>query len=103
MCGICGVFYLEGDRSVDEVMVKKMARTMRHRGPDDEGFFMDGNIGLGHQRLSIIDLSPLGRQPMTNEDGSLWIIFNGEIYNYLELRQQLLGEDIFSVRIPTQK
>jgi asparagine synthase (glutamine-hydrolysing) len=70
MCGICGVFYLEGDRSVDDVMVKKMARTMRHRGPDDEGFFMDGNIGLGHQRLSIIDLSPHGNQQMTNQDVS---------------------------------
>jgi asparagine synthase (glutamine-hydrolysing) len=64
---------------------------MRHRGPDDEGFYLDGNIGLGHQRLSVIDLSPLGRQPMTNEDDRLWIVYNGEIYNYLELRQQLAG------------
>ncbi len=68
-----------------------MAHTMRHRGPDDEGFYLDGNVGLGHQRLSIIDPSPLGRQPMTNEDERLWIVCNGEIYNYLELRQQLVG------------
>jgi asparagine synthase (glutamine-hydrolysing) len=68
-----------------------MARAMRHRGPDDEGFYRDGNIALGHQRLSIIDTSPLGRQPMTNEDKQLWIVCNGEIYNYLELRQQLVG------------
>jgi asparagine synthase (glutamine-hydrolysing) len=68
-----------------------MARSLRHRGPDDEGFHIDGNIGLGHQRLSIIDLSPLGRQPMCNEDQSVWIVFNGEIYNYLELRQQLVA------------
>ncbi len=68
-----------------------MASTMRHRGPDDEGFYLDGNMGLGHQRLSVIDLSPLGRQPMTNEDDRLWIVYNGEIYNYLELRQQLAG------------
>ena len=69
-----------------------MARTMRHRGPDDEGFYIDGNVGLGHQRLSIIDLSPMGHQPMTNEDGKLWIVLNGEIYNYLELRQELIGK-----------
>lgn len=70
-------------------VLKQMARTMRHRGPDDEGFYVDGNLGLGHQRLSIIDLSPVGRQPMCNEDETVWIVCNGEIYNYLELRAEL--------------
>lgn len=65
---------------------------MRHRGPDDEGFYINGNIGLGHERLSIIDLSEAGHQPMTNEDSRFWIVFNGEIYNYLELRQELIGK-----------
>jgi asparagine synthase (glutamine-hydrolysing) len=91
MCGICGIYHLDQTRLVEETVLKTMARTMRHRGPDDEGFYLEGNIGLGHQRLSIIDLSPQGRQPMTNEDERLWIVFNGEIYNYLELRQQLIG------------
>jgi len=91
MCGICGIYHLERAQTVSEAKLKAMARTMRHRGPDDEGCYVDGNAGLGHQRLSIIDVSPCGRQPMTNEDGRLWIIHNGEIYNYPELRQQLLG------------
>jgi len=91
MCGICGIYYLERERLVSETGLRTMARTMCHRGPDDEGFHLDGNLGLGHQRLSIIDLSPLGRQPMSNEDDNLWIVCNGEIYNYLELRQQLVA------------
>lgn len=92
MCGICGIYHLERNRLVDQAQLKKMAHTMRHRGPDDEGFFLDQNIGLAHQRLSIIDLSSLGRQPMTNENERFWIVYNGEIYNYLELRQQLVGK-----------
>ncbi len=91
MCGICGIYHLEPDRLVDETKLQVMAWTMRHRGPDDEGFYLADNVGLGHQRLSIIDLSPLGRQPMANEDERFWIVYNGEIYNYLELRQQLVG------------
>jgi asparagine synthase (glutamine-hydrolysing) len=91
MCGICGIYFTDFDRTVDEALLTQMARTMRHRGPDDEGYYFDGNLGLAHQRLSIIDTSPLGRQPMSNEDESLWIVCNGEIYNYLELRQQLIA------------
>jgi len=91
MCGICGIYHAEPSHLVDEGRVKEMARSLRHRGPDDEGFFCEGSIGLGHQRLSIIDLSAAGHQPMTNEDGRLWVVSNGEIYNYLELRQQLVG------------
>jgi asparagine synthase (glutamine-hydrolysing) len=91
VCGICGIYFIDQDRKVDESVLAQMARTMSHRGPDDEGFYLDGNLGLAHQRLSIIDTSPLGRQPMENEDETLWIVCNGEVYNYLELRQQLLA------------
>jgi len=91
MCGICGILYIDPQRNVDEPMLRQMAQTMRHRGPDDEGLYIKGNVGLGHQRLSIIDLSPLGQQPMSNEYNNIWIVYNGEIYNYLELRQQLLA------------
>jgi asparagine synthase (glutamine-hydrolysing) len=91
MCGICGIYFIDQDKKVDERVLAQMARTMSHRGPDDEGFYLDENLGLAHQRLSIIDTSPLGRQPMDNEDETLWIVCNGEIYNYLELRQQLLA------------
>lgn len=101
MCAICGIYFLDGRPLSDlpvrgrahagETALHRMARSMMHRGPDDEGFYIEGSLGLGHQRLSVIDLSPLGHQPMTNEDGSLWIVFNGEIYNYLELRQQLVS------------
>ncbi len=91
MCGICGIYYHDKERPVDELMLRTMARTMRHRGPDDEGFYISDNVGLGHQRLSVIDLSPSGRQPMTNEDGSLWVVLNGEIYNYPDLRRELIA------------
>ncbi len=91
MCAICGIYYLDPSRRVAEGALTTMARSMRHRGPDGEGFHLARNVGLGHQRLSIIDLSPAGQQPMTDEEGRYWIVFNGEIYNYLELRQHLLG------------
>jgi asparagine synthase (glutamine-hydrolysing) len=90
MCGICGILHLDGDRKAQESVVQRMAHAIRHRGPDDEGCFVRGPIGLGHKRLSIIDLSDAAHQPMTNEDGRYWIIFNGEIYNYQELRQQVV-------------
>ena len=90
MCGICGIYFVDKEKPVDEGMLTRMARSLKHRGPDDKGLHLDGNLGLGHQRLSIIDLSSLARQPMSNEDKSLWIVFNGEIYNYLELRQRLI-------------
>lgn len=92
MCGICGIYYLSRERAVDEARIVAMARSLRHRGPDDEGWYLDGNLGLGHQRLSIIDLSPCGHQPMSSADERFWITYNGEIYNYLELRQQLVGK-----------
>ncbi len=88
MCGIVGV---AGDVTVSRERLLAMRDSMRHRGPDDAGVWWsdDGRVGLGHRRLAIIDLSAAGHQPMTDSTGSLHIIFNGEIYNYLELRQEL--------------
>jgi asparagine synthase (glutamine-hydrolysing) len=88
MCGICGVMEMDG-RPVLKTDVAAMMSTLAHRGPDGAGSYVQGEIGLGHRRLSIIDLSG-GAQPIPNEDGSLHIVFNGEIYNYIELRGELL-------------
>ncbi len=90
MCGITGLVLFESDRLVSEDTVRAMANVLRHRGPDDEGIWVDGNYGLGFRRLSIIDLSPNGNQPMSNEDGSVKILCNGEIYNFRELRADLI-------------
>ncbi|MBI4963352.1 MAG: asparagine synthase (glutamine-hydrolyzing) [Desulfomonile tiedjei] len=91
MCGICGIFLLDPTAEVDRAVLERMNRTMVHRGPDDEGFYVAGSVGLAMRRLSIIDLEG-GHQPITNEDESLWIVFNGEIYNYPELRSELLSK-----------
>lgn len=88
MCGIAGILHLDGDVSADSSSIKRMADAMVHRGPDDEGFFVSGPIHLAHRRLSIIDLSS-GQQPMFNEDKSIVIVFNGEIYNHHHLRSVL--------------
>ena len=89
MCGICGKVALKriAEPVLQELMIK-MADSMRHRGPDDRGVYVQGPVGLGMRRLSIIDLDT-GHQPISNEDGSLWIVFNGEIYNHLDLRAEL--------------
>jgi len=89
MCGICGVTYFDRERNVSELEVKGMCDVIRHRGPDDQGWITKGNYGIGMRRLSIIDLFT-GRQPISNEDGSIWIVFNGEIYNHMELRDELV-------------
>jgi asparagine synthase (glutamine-hydrolysing) len=89
MCGICGKIYHTIDKKVDKALIKKMSSVLTHRGPDDEGVYVKNNVGLGHKRLSILDLSPAGHQPMSNEDGSIWIVFNGEVYNFLDLREEL--------------
>ena len=91
MCGISGIFEFGGGGQVDERTLVKMRDTLIHRGPDDAGIYLspDRTVGFGHRRLAIIDLSPAGRQPMSNEDGTVWITFNGEIYNHLELRREL--------------
>ena len=90
MCGIAGMFNLDG-APVEPESLRGMIRVLSHRGPDDTGFHAENGVGLAHARLSIIDLLG-GKQPMCNEDSSLWIIFNGEIFNYLELREDLLGK-----------
>ena len=79
MCGIAGVLYFE-DREPDRSLLVRMADMMRHRGPDDSGYWSERRIGLAFRRLSIIDLHE-GHQPLCNEDESVWIVFNGEIYN----------------------
>ena len=91
MCGICGVWNYDSGRPVVRPDLERMRDTIAHRGPDDVGCYFDdrAGLGLGFRRLSIIDLSPAGHQPMSNEDGSIWIVFNGEIYNYQELRGEL--------------
>ncbi len=104
MCGICGIFQRDGERAVSRDVLRRMIAAMRHRGPDDAGTFVRGdrlagdeaaeasgprNIGLGMARLSIIDVAG-GHQPMPNEDGSAWVVLNGEIYNFRELRSELI-------------
>lgn len=90
MCGIAGIYYLNRERKVEESQLKKMTDIISHRGPDAEGRYIDGNVGLGHRRLSIIDLSPDGHQPMCNEDKSIWIVFNGEFFNYQDYTEEIL-------------
>ena len=88
MCGICGKIDLSG-REVSRDLLKKMCDAFAYRGPDDEGQFISGSTGLGHRRLSIIDLSPAGHQPMCNEDQRIWLVYNGEIYEFERLRRDL--------------
>jgi asparagine synthase (glutamine-hydrolysing) len=102
MCGVCGVVNRNGS-SVPVELVQAMSRTMQHRGPDDEGCYSQAGVGLGFQRLSIIDLGG-GHQPMSNEDDTLWIAFNGEIYNFQSLRADLekTGRHHFKTRSDTE-
>ena len=99
MCGICGIINFNNE-PVQETWVSSMMQKIKHRGPDDEGIFIEDNVALGFVRLSILDLSPLGHQPMfgdinvskknnTLENGRFVIVYNGEVYNYIELRQEL--------------
>jgi asparagine synthase (glutamine-hydrolysing) len=91
MCGIAGQFNFERREPVERETIVRMARSIAHRGPDDEGFFIAGPVGLGFRRLSIIDLAS-GHQPMSDTEETVWVIFNGEIYNYKELRGELQGK-----------
>ena len=86
MCAICGI--IKSDGKVDEKLLYEMTRLMKYRGPDEEGYFLEKNVGLGHRRLSIIDLKT-GKQPLFNEDKKIVLICNGEIYNFKELRENL--------------
>ena len=97
MCGIAGYF-----GHGDERALKNMGNQLRHRGPDDEGFYLKGNVGLAHRRLSIIDLSQKAHQPMSNEDDTVWLTFNGEIYNFRELRTKLSVAHLFKSSTDTE-
>ena len=96
MCGIVGLVRSDG-LDVDQGLLGRMCNAIRHRGPDDDGFYVNGPIGLGMRRLSIIDVKG-GQQPIHNEDQTAWIVFNGEIYNYRELREKLekLGHNFYT-------
>ena len=97
MCGINGFSWQDGD------LAMKMNEATKHRGPDDEGVYADGAVSLGHVRLSIIDLSHRGHQPMANEDESIWIVHNGEIYNFEDLREELIRKGhTFTSRTDTE-
>src|SRR5256885_2186494 len=91
MCGIAGIWSPASKPAPRASEVEAMVAALHHRGPDGRGIRIDGQIGLGHARLSIIDLTG-GAQPIANEDRSIWVIFNGEIFNYIELRQELLHQ-----------
>lgn len=92
MCGIFGMKYVDPGMTVNREMIVKATDLMSRRGPDDAGYWVQGSLGLGHRRLSIIDLSPLGHQPMFNEDGRIALVYNGEIYNFQELYAQLCAK-----------
>lgn len=102
MCGICGKFIFDRNGFVAPQDLRAMASAIQHRGPDDEGYYLEGPLGLGFRRLSIIDLST-GHQPLSNEDGTVWVVFNGEIYNYLELRSDLINRGhVFRTKTDTE-
>jgi len=92
VCGIAGVLHFAPGRHADADVLDAMTDRLAHRGPDGRGTHLDGPLGLGHRRLSIIDLSDDGRQPMSNEDGSIWVVLNGEIYDFQRLRDELIGK-----------
>lgn len=97
MCGICGIVNLDG-APVSPIALRRMTDAIVHRGPDGEGHYIDGNVGIGHRRLAIIDLSPAGRQPMMTQDRRFVLSYNGEVYNFQELRAELqaLGHSFVS-------
>ncbi|HEY7865749.1 MAG TPA: asparagine synthase (glutamine-hydrolyzing) [Psychromonas sp.] len=94
MCGIAGVFDLQKNFRVERKTLQRMIQTIDHRGPDGQGFYLDEKVGLAHARLSIIDLEG-GAQPIHNEDKTVWTVFNGEIFNYIELREKLIAQGHF--------
>ena len=102
MCGICGKVAFDRDASVAAPLIRSMLDTIRHRGPDDQGVYLSPQVGFGHARLSIIDLNS-GHQPLSNEAGTVWIVFNGEIYNFRELRAFLLAKGhVFKTQSDTE-
>jgi asparagine synthase (glutamine-hydrolysing) len=102
MCGICGFFTVDGDKALTENNLKRMTNSLRHRGPNDEGYFFQGNYGIGARRLSIVDIAG-GHQPISNEDSTIWTAYNGEIYNFYKLYEELkLSGHIFKTRCDTE-
>ena len=103
MCGICGKLnFLHKEAAVERRELEEMAQSIRHRGPDDEGYYLDGPLGFGFRRLSIIDLKS-GHQPMSDQENTTWVVFNGEIYNFQELRKELEGfGHVFRTRCDTE-
>jgi len=101
MCGLCGIIDFNKN-PIRQESLEGMLKLLKHRGPDDGGIFIDNHIGLGHVRLSIIDLSSAGHQPMFSEDGRYVIIHNGEVYNYVELKQELVSKYNFSSNTDTE-
>jgi asparagine synthase (glutamine-hydrolysing) len=102
MCGIAGILREPGQR-VDPADLRSLAGALAHRGPDAEGFHADGNLGLAHRRLSILDLTPAGHQPMCNEDGSVWVVYNGQLFDFAPLRDRLEGRGhVFRSRTDTE-
>ena len=102
MCGICGQVNIDSSRAVDRVVLEGMNGVIRHRGPDSDGYYVKDNVGLAVRRLAVIDLVT-GDQPISNEDGTIWIVFNGEIYNYKELRLELKNKGhVFSSESDTE-
>lgn len=97
MCGINGIFHLHASRKIDEDLLTRMRDSLEHRGPDDKGIFINQNVGLGHRRLSILDISAAGHQPFLSEDGRYTLVFNGEIYNFKEFYPELNAEG-FSIK-----
>jgi len=104
VCGFIGVYHYNSSKIIEESLVIEMRDTMIHRGPDDCGIYVsaDRKLGLGHRRLSIIDLSPRGRQPMCDSEGKIWIVYNGEVYNFPDLRRDLEEKYIFRSRTDTE-
>jgi len=94
MCGIVGCLALAPEAEPDPSWVATATQRISHRGPDDEGFYSDNDVALGYKRLAIIDLSQAGHQPMRSADGRYWMVFNGEIYNYVELGRELLEQGV---------
>src|SRR5689334_8706379 len=88
MCGIAGILRFDG-RSVPAEQIDKMVASIRHRGPDDYGTLVEGGVALGMRRLAIVDLSPTGHQPLFNEDGSVAVVYNGELYNHRDIRSRV--------------
>jgi len=89
MCGINGILHLQSQKKVDERTLTKMRDSLEHRGPDDKGLFIENNIGLGHRRLSVLDVSSAGHQPFLSDDGRYVMVYNGEIYNFKDFYPEL--------------